>query len=38
METAVADIIDNNISNLDSHKHSFLWNEGSPWMSISDNY
>jgi len=38
METAVADIIDNSITaNSTAIKIDFSWNEGSPWISISDN-
>lgn len=38
METAVADIIDNSITaNSTAIKIDFSWNEGSPWVSISDN-
>jgi len=38
METAVADIIDNSITATSTTiKIDFSWNEGSPWISISDN-
>jgi anti-sigma regulatory factor (Ser/Thr protein kinase) len=38
METAVADIIDNSITaNSTTIKIDFSWDEGSPWISISDN-